>query len=29
MATAIGDDYFDGRDSMIRVRRHMKLAQAM
>lgn len=28
MATAIGDDYFDGKDTRERVRRHMKIARA-
>jgi hypothetical protein len=27
MATALGDDYFDGKDSLARVRRHMKVAR--
>jgi Cellulase (glycosyl hydrolase family 5) len=29
MATAIGDDYFDGKDSLERVRRHMRVARAV
>ncbi|HEX6881402.1 MAG TPA: beta-galactosidase [Terriglobales bacterium] len=29
MATAIGDDYFDGRDTRARVRRHLEIAQEL
>ena len=29
MATAIGDDYFDGKDSLERIRRHMKIARSL
>ncbi len=29
MATAIADDYFDGNDSIDRVRRHLKIARAL
>lgn len=29
MATAIGDDYFDGKDSAERIRRHMRVARAV
>lgn len=29
MQTAIGDDYFDGHDSIQRVRRHLKIARAV
>jgi hypothetical protein len=29
MPTGIGDDYFDGTDSVMRIRRHMKIARAL
>ena len=29
MPTGIGDDYFDGTDSAVRIRRHMQTAKAV